>query len=250
MRCLLVLGLLLSSCAAPAQLPPEERWYRMSGPLDSWMIHLAADGSFRTLFVTHFTVQEGLKGRWRPTAEGEATLRCDRWAHMIVSGPIRVRFGRPWEEQRPKIRKGLEDYLATHPASSFSKDEFEDAVTWSEGRGTQAVTVMPFSSLDERVSRPEVERLLPLLDSYGATDDPREVRVRFQRHRSVDYLEWVNWSGYTDPLASAEIRSRIEAAGPGEAIPDVWVSVPAAEAERRLDLDESLRFFKESHREK
>lgn len=250
MRAALSLVLILGSCAAPAERPVEERWYRMSGPLDSWMIQLSPDGRFRTLFVTHFTVQEGLKGTWRPAGEEEARLRCDRWARMIVSGPLRVRFGRPWEEQRPRIRKGLEDFLRAHPAAAFSKDEVEEAVTWPEEREGLAATVMPLSSLEERVSRADLQALLPLLEAYGGDGDPRLVRARFFSHRGVEVLEWVDWSGYTDPLSSAEIRARIESAAPGETIPDVWVRIPAAEAERRLDLDESLRFFKESRRGK
>jgi hypothetical protein len=222
----------------------------MAGPLESWVIHLGSEGTFRTLFATHFTAEEGLRGTWRPAGADRATLRCDRWSRMIVSGPLRVRFGRPWEEQRPKIRKGLEAFLRAHPAATFSSAEIEEVAAWEEVRGSESVTVIPLSSLTDRVSREELEQVVPLLESYATTDDPREVHVRFGTHRGVEYLEWVDWGGYTEPSTSREIHARIDAAAPGGTVPDVWVRVPPAEGEGRDSGREGLHYYQAPRRDK
>lgn len=239
-----LLLLFLTSCAAPAILPTEEHWYAMSGPLDSWMLHLRPDGQFQTLFATHFTVEEGLTGTWRLEGSQGATLRCDRWSRMIVLGSLRVRFGKDWASQRPKIARGLVRFLQRTPGATFTKAEFEEAVTWEEPRTVGTAKVMPLSTVAEMVSRADVDRLIPLVDAYGSTGDPREVHVWFQRRGTVDYLDWVDWSGYTDPLTPDQIHARIDAAPPGGAVPDVWVKLPLEEVRRRLSTEDGLRYFK------
>jgi hypothetical protein len=122
--------------------------------------------------------------------------------------------------------------------------------TWEETRGSESVTVIPLSVLDERVSRAELERLIPLLESYATADDPREVHVRFGNHHGVEYLEWVDWGGYAEPLTSAELRARIDQAVPGEAIPDVWVRVPPSGEKGPAPGEDGLRFFQAPRRDK
>lgn len=242
----LLAALLGFSCAGgpAAPAPAEERCFRLAGTLDSWYLHLRADGAFSFYLLSHFAAQEGLTGFWRPAGSDGATLRCDRWSRLIVADPIRVRLGREWDKQVPRIRAALAAFLHDQAgAEHFSKDELEEVGTWEEDRPLGKVTVLPIMVLEDRVPRSAVEKVLAAIDRYGRGEDPREVHVRFHRHRSVEFLEWLDWSGYRDPIPLAEMKAQVERLGAGESAEDVWVRMGREQFERDLEQRDGLRFL-------
>jgi hypothetical protein len=233
-------GLAAVSCAHAPAPTGEEVFLRLAGPLDSWHLHLRADGTFQFYRAEHFQVLEGLEGTWRRTGPESAALHCDRWARLVVSEPIRVRLGRDWQTHRAHIRKALETFLAEHAGRpTFTKDELEETATWDE----KDVTHIPISATEDVVPRAAVEKVILLLEAYDR-EDPREVHVRFHRHRSIEFMEWLDWSGYTDPVSPAAIRAEIDRLAPGETPADAWVRLAREEVEREFSGKDGLRFFK------
>ena len=238
--------LLSASCAGgPATpAPAEERCFRLAGTLDSWVLHLRPDGTFSFYLLSHFSAQEGLTGSWRPTGEDGATLRCERWSRVIVADPIRVCLGREWEKQLTHIRTSLATFLRGRAAAeSFSRDELEEVGTWEEDRPPRKVTVLPIMSLEDRVPRAAVGKVLEAIDRYGRGEDPREVHVRFHRHRSVEFMEWLDWSGYRDPIPLAEMKAQVQRLGPGESSEDLWMRMGRDRLEKELQQRDGLRFI-------
>ncbi len=249
-----------ASCAAepaPAPAPPgEEMHFRCARPLDARYLHLRADGTFQFYFRARFTTSEGLRGTWRRGGPGGAVLRCDWWSRQVVCGPIRVRFGSEWKRQRPLVRAALASFLGERAGrGSFSREELEETGTWDEEREVvpgvrERVTVVPISALAESVPREAVEMALAALDAYGRDEDPRDVHVRFHRHRSVEFVEWIDWSAYDDPRSPEEIRAELDRVQPGETPADVWMRVEKQDYERELFGGESFRFYMPPRREK
>ncbi len=242
----LLAALLTSSCAGASSSPTlaEEHCFRLAGALDSWVLHLRPDGTFSFYLLSHFAAQEGLTGFWRPTGEDGATLRCDRWSRVIVADPIRVCLGRDWEKQLPHIRTALATFLRDRAAAeSFSRDALEEVGTWEEDRPPGKVTVLPIIALEDRVPRAAVEKVLVAIDRYGRGEDPREVHVRFHRHRSVEFMEWLDWSGYRDRIPLEEMRAQVERLGPGESAEDVWMRMGRDRLEKELQQRDGLRFI-------
>jgi hypothetical protein len=239
------------SCSGsrPAEAPPEEFYFRSAGPLDSRYLHLRPDGTFQFYFRAHFATQEGLHGTWRRTGDATAALRCEHWSRQVLCDPIRVRFGSRWADHRRLVRDGLEAVLKDHPGqASFERDELENAVTWDEERelltGREIVTVLPLSVLEERVPRAALERTLAALEGYEQGGDPHEIHVRLHRHRSIEFVEWIDWSAYNDPRPTASVRAEIETLEPGETLADVWTRLSREEYERELLRGEPFKFFK------
>jgi hypothetical protein len=254
-----VLAALAGSCAgepAPAAPPEEELHFRSARPLDARYLHLRADGSFRFYFRARFSTTEGLRGTWRRGGPGGAVLRCDRWSRQVVSGPVRVRFGGEWEKQRPRVRGALAELLLKHPGrAAFTRDELEETGTWEEEREVlpgrrERVAVLPISALEESVPRAAVEKVIEALDAYGRAEDPHEVHVRFHRHRSVEFVEWVDWSAYGDPVSVESIRAGLDGLQAGETPADVWVRLSKEDFDRELFGGESFRFYMPPRREK
>ena len=247
-----VLGLWAASCSGGAgrpAAPAEERFYRAAGPLDSRYLHLRPDGTFQFYFRAHFTTRLGLNGSWRGTGPDTAALRCEHWSRQVLCDPIRVRFGSQWANHRRIVREGLEAVLKDHPGqASFEREALENAVTWDEERdlvtGPEIVTVVPLSVLEERVPRAALERLLVALDGYEGEGDPHEVHLRIHRHRSVEFVEWIDWSAYNDPRPPASVRAEIDLLEPGEMLADVWTRLSREDYERELLRGEPFKFFK------
>jgi hypothetical protein len=244
-------GVWLASCSGGAEEPPPagEVHLRCAGPLDSRFLHLQADGRFQFYFRAHFKTSLGLEGTWRRTGPDAAALRCEHWSRQVVCDPFRVRFGSQWADHRRLVRDGILAVLRDHPGQvSFGRQELEDAVTWDEERplvtGPELVTVLPLSVLEESVPRGAVERLLGALDDYEKSGDPREVHIRLHRHRGVEFVEWLDWSAYEDPVSPAAVRAEIEQLESGETLADVWVVLGKAAFERELFQGQSFKFFK------
>ncbi len=244
-----VLALWGASCAGAPGGPGEEIYFRCAGPLDSRYLHLRADGSFQFYFRAHFTTRLGLSGTWRRTAPDAAALRCEQWSRQVLADPVRIRFGSPWPRHRALVREGLERVLREHPdRAAFERGELEEEVTWDEERelvtGREVVTVVPLSVLEERVPRSAVERAIAALDAYEQGGDPREVQVRIHRHRSTEFVEWIDWSAYNDPRPPSSVREEIERLEPGETLADVWTVLAREDFERELLRGEPFKFFK------
>lgn len=235
------------SCAGdpPSSTLPEEHCFRLAGPAESWYLHLRPDGTFAFYLLSHFAAQEGLTGYWRRTGEDGATLRCARWSRLIVADPIWVRLGREWEKQIAHIRTSLLAFLRDRAAAeSFARDELEAAATWQEDRPLGKVTVLPIAVQTDRVPRAAVEKVLEQIDRYGrGGEDPREVHVRFHRHGPVEFMEWLDWSGYRDRIPLAELKAQVERLGPGESPEDVWMRMAREQFEKDLEQRDGLRFL-------
>jgi hypothetical protein len=251
---LLWCGVGLASCAggepAPPSAPPaEEFWFRCAGPLDVRFLHLDPAGGFQFYDRARFATTKGLAGSWRRGGADVLALRCERWSRQAVCGGLRVRFGSAWERQRPGVRSALHEFLAAHPGRErFGQEELEALGCWEEERdlpgGRERVTVIPVSSGPDGAARAEVEGLVRAIDDYGRDGDPHEVHARLHRHRGVEFLEWVDWSGYADPVSPAEVRAAIERLEPGEQLADVWTGLGSREIDRELFWGDRFRFFK------
>jgi hypothetical protein len=183
-------ALLLLGCASPVPLRPpppgKDLYYTLPAPAQSRFLHLAADGVFHLYVRSLPMTTEALRGTWRVDGETQAVLRCERWSHMTVVPPVRVRFGTDWAAQVPHVRTSIADFLREHPErGDFSREELEDVGNWETRVGGEAALVIPIGIDVPRVSRRELEAVLPALDAYRESGDPREVRVRLHRHRGT-----------------------------------------------------------------
>jgi hypothetical protein len=251
MRALAALAALLAGCAAaaPEDAPAPELRFRSAGPLDVRFVELKADGAFQFYSRARFTTVKGLAGTWRRTAPDALALRCERWSRQVVVDGLRVRFGSAWEAQRPRVREALAAYLNRHPdRADFARDELEEVGCWSEERdlpgGRDFVTVIPIAVDGERATRSALEALLAALDAYGREGDPHEVHARLHRHRGTEFLEWLDWSGYADPVPVADVKAAIERLEPGEQLADVWTALGPREWNAELWQGERFRFYK------
>jgi hypothetical protein len=235
-------ALLLLGCASPVPLRPlppgKDLYYTLPAPAQSRFLHLAADGVFHLYVRSLPMTTEALRGTWRVDGETQAVLRCERWSHMTVVPPVRVRFGTDWAAQVPHVRTSIADFLREHPErGDFSREELEDVGNWETRVGGEAALVIPIGIDVPRVSRRELEAVLPALDAYRESGDPREVRVRLHRHRGTEFLEWLDWSGYVEPRPLAAIHEAIERRGRDEILKDVWVRLSPDEFRRELGGD-------------
>ncbi len=235
---LLALGGCATAVAAPPPPPGQDLYYSLPSPLEARLLHLRADGVFRLYVRTLPMTKEALRGTWTIHGERTAVLRCEQWAHMVVKPPVRIRFGTEWDRQVPHVRTSIADYLREHPERpDFSREEMEDVGTWETLVGGEKATVMPIGLDVERVTRAELEAVLPALDAYRDGGDPREVRVRLHRHKDTEFLEWVDWSGYVEPQPLETIRATIDRLGKDEELRDVWVRLTPEEFSRELGGD-------------
>ncbi len=234
---------LLGGCATAITDPPppppgQDFYYSLPSPLESRLLHLRADGVFRLYVRTLPMTKEALRGTWTIGGERVAVLRCDQWAHMVVRSPLRIRFGTDWARQVPHVRTSIAAYLREHPGQAdFSREELEEVGTWETLVGGEQAIVMPIGLESERVTRAELEAVLPALDAYRDGGDPRDVRVRLHRHRETEFLEWVDWSGYVEPQPLERIRATIDRLGKDEELRDVWVRLTPEEFHRELGGD-------------
>lgn len=239
MRCVLLLAALGGCATAVADPPPgRDLYYSLPSPLEARLLHLRADGVFRLFVRTLPMTKEALRGTWRVTGEQSAALRCEQWSHMVVLPPVRIRFGNEWARQVPHVRSSIAGYLAEHALrQEFSEAEMEDVGTWETVVGGEAATVIPISLDGGKASRAQLEAALPLLDAYAAAGDPREVKIRLHRHKDVEFLEWLDWSGFVEPRTLEQIRTSIDTLGKDEELKDVWVRLTPEEFQRELGGD-------------
>ena len=236
------LPLLLAGCAAPA--PPEppppgqDLYYTLPSPLEARFLHLRADGVFRLYARAFPMTKEALRGTWRVSGDTSAVLRCERWSHMVVRPPVRVRFGADWATQVPHVRTSIADFLRERPdRADFSREELEDVGNWETVIGGEKAMVIPIGLDTPRVSRADLEAVLPRLDDYRASGDPREVHVRLHRHKDTEFLEWLDWSGYVEPRPLEEIRATIDGLGKNEELREVWIRLTPDQFNRELGGD-------------
>jgi hypothetical protein len=243
---------LLAACSAgaPPEAPADSALrFRCAGPLDVRFLEMRADGAFQFYSRAHFTTARGLAGTWTRSGPDALSLRCERWSRQVVCGSLRVRLGSAWEGQRPRIREAVAAFLAKHPdRPDFSREELEDVGCWEEERevpaGRALVTVVPIAALDERAPRVEVERLLPALDAYGRGEDPHVVHARLHRHRGLEFLEWLDWSAYGDPVSLDAVKASLDRLAPGEQPSGVWTALGAREFDVELWRGDRFRYFK------
>jgi hypothetical protein len=243
---ILVLGWLGCSTppepAAPPTPPPappgQDLYYSLPSPLEARLLHLGADGVFRLYVRTLPMTKEALRGTWTISGDRTATLRCDQWAHMVIRPPVRIRFGNDWSKQVPHVRASIAAHLRENPGrAAFSREEMEDVGTWETVVGGEKAIVMPISLDVEQVSRADLEAVLPALDAYRDGGDPREVHVRLHRHGEVEFLEWLDWSGYVEPQPLERIRASIDALSKDEELREVWVRLTPEAFRRELGGD-------------
>lgn len=240
MRFLPLLALL--GCAAPPPAAPEapgrDLYYTLPSPLEARFLHLRADGVFR-LYVRALPVtKEALRGTWRVTGDTSAALRCERWSHMVVRPPVRVRLGTDWARQVSHVRTSIADFLREHPGRpDFSREELEDVGNWETLVGGEKALVIPIGLDTPRVARGDLEAILPELDAYREKGDPREVHVRLHRHKGKEFLEWLDWSGYVEPRPIDAIRAAIDTLGRDEVLKEVWVRLSPEDFHRELGGD-------------
>ncbi|HEX7901214.1 MAG TPA: hypothetical protein VF950_25880 [Planctomycetota bacterium] len=239
-RSLFLLGLLGCSPTPEAAPPPPGRdlYFTLPSPLEARFLHLRADGVFRLYVRTLPMTKEALRGTWRVADDTGAVLRCDQWAHMVVRPPVRVRFGSDWARQVPHVRTSIADFLRERPAQAdFSREELEDVGNWETVVGGEKAMVIPIGLDTPRVARADLEAVLPRLDAYRASGDPRDVHVRLHRHKDTEFLEWLDWSGYVEPRPIEEIRATIDGLGKSEVLREVWVRLTPEEFHRELGGD-------------
>ena len=222
----------------PSRPPGQELFYSLPSPLEARLLHMTADGVFHIYVRTLPMTKEALRGTWSISGERAAVLRCDQWAHMVVQAPVRIRFGTEWAKQVPHVRASIAEYLRDHPGRpDFSREEMEEVGTWETVVAGEKATVMPIGLDTERVTRAELEAVLPALDAYQGGGDPRDVHIRLHRHKETEFLEWVDWSGYVEPQPLEKIRATIDRLGKDEELRDVWVRLTPEEFYRELGGD-------------
>lgn len=231
--------LLLAGCSTPPAPPPgRDLYYSLPSPLEARFLHLRADGVFRLYVRALPMTKEALRGTWRVNGDTRAVLRCEQWSHMVVHPPVRVRFGNDWSTQVPHVRTSIADFLRENPGrADFSAAELEDVGNWETVVGGEKALVIPIGLDTPRVTREDLAAVLPALDAYRTSGDPREVHVRLHIHKGKEFLEWLDWSGYVEPRPLAEVRAAIDTLGKDEVLKDVWIRLTPEEFHRELGGD-------------
>ena len=121
--------------------------------------------------------------------------------------------------------------------ADFSREELEDVGNWETVVGGEKALVIPIGLDTPRVARADLEAVLPSLDAYRSSGDPREVHVRLHRHKEKEFLEWLDWSGYVEPRPLEAVRAAIDALGKNELLKDVWIRLTPEEFHRELGGD-------------
>lgn len=179
----------IAACAWRTPSAPTAQHFIAVGPLDSELLILEADGSFRFFRRTHLTVEETARGAWSRAQEGIYALRGP-WRRQVIQGPLAVGgFDGPEGPSLDEIRDELVRFLEAAP------DEPTRSAAEVRQIGLRSRTdyvLVPVTVRADPVPRKELMNLLAAIDAYRSSGPPDVIHVRPLQADGRAFLHWID----------------------------------------------------------